>query len=164
MYTPSEILSQLHYRIRASLKQRDSRNSDGMDLSLCRIQTQPDGLIHLEFSGAKSSFYFYTSGELHELRGDRKSVGGWQREVERTFTNHSLKLVPDDTLYFFTDGYIDASSPDRKKLGYKKLKEVLHIHQSGSLKEQGAALLETLYQHQGSSEQRDDITLLGVKL
>lgn len=161
---PNEILSKLNQGVRLALKQKDSTNSDGMDLALCCIEATDEHNFQVQFSGAKSSVYYFSDNQLTEIRGDRKSIGGWQKETEKIFTNVDFSLKKGDLMYFSTDGYTDASDKQRKKIGYKRFQEILATNTHLSLKEQGAALLEVLYTHQGQTEQRDDVTLVGIKL
>ncbi len=164
IFNTNEILEQLHMGVRWSLKQNDSKNVDGMDLSLCRVEALDAENFEVQFSGAKSAIYYHTQGELHQLRGDRKRIGGWQKERKRTFTQQTFQLVKGDTLYFATDGFTDAPNAQRKKFGYKKLQNLLVEHQDLNMKEQGAVLLKALYEHRSRSEQRDDITMLGLRI
>ena len=164
VFSPNEILASLHQGVRWTLKQHDSKNTDGMDISICRMEMNHEGEYEVQFSGAKSSVYYFHKGSIHQLKGDRKSVGGWQKETERTFQNHHFTLEVGDILYFATDGYTDAPNPQRKKLGYKKFIDLLQNNAHLPLKEQGAMLLETLYNHNSNGEQRDDISIIGVQL
>jgi serine phosphatase RsbU (regulator of sigma subunit) len=164
IYETNEILRQLHEGVRDSLKQNNNQNTDGMDISLCRIESLENGEYKIQFSGAKSQLYLYKDEEITEIRGDRKSIGGWQREAIRSFSKQELILKKGDCLFLATDGYTDAADQKRKKIGYKVFKKTLAENAHLSMKEQGAALLEILYEHQKGVEQRDDITLIGVRL
>jgi len=164
IYETNEILRQLHEGVRDSLKQNNNQNTDGMDISLCRIESLENEEYKIQFSGAKSQLYLYKDEEITEIRGDRKSIGGWQREAIRSFSKQELILKKGDCLFLATDGYTDAADQKRKKIGYKLLKKTLAENANLSMTEQGAALLEILYEHQKRVEQRDDITLIGVRL
>ncbi|GAB4395846.1 MAG: hypothetical protein OHK0053_07010 [Microscillaceae bacterium] len=165
VYETDAILSKLHEGIRMALKQQDSRNSDGMDLALCRIIPQENGKqFKIQLSGAKSTVYFHHQGQLEAFRGDRKSIGGWQKESHREFSRQEFVLEAHDKLYFGTDGYPDAANNKRRKLGYRTFERIICETIQQPMIEQGAALLEALYAHQGQTEQRDDITLLGIRL
>ncbi|NJL11838.1 MAG: tetratricopeptide repeat protein [Microscillaceae bacterium] len=164
VYETDAILSKLHEGIRTALKQQDSRNSDGMDLALCRIIPQENNEFQIQISGAKSTVYFFHQGHLETFRGDRKSIGGWQKESHREFSRQEFALRRHDKLYFGTDGYPDAANDKRRKLGYRAFERIICETIQQPMIEQGAALLEALYVHQGQTEQRDDITLLGIQL
>ncbi len=164
-YETDDILVQLHEGVRDSLKQNNNQNKDGMDLSLCRIKKLENQQYEVQFSGAKSQLYIGKEGEeITEIRGDRKSIGGWQKEVKRTFSKQEITLKSGEYLFLASDGYTDAADQKRKKIGYKTLKKILAQNLHLSMTEQGAALLETLYEHQKGVDQRDDITVIGIKL
>ncbi|MEO1653740.1 MAG: SpoIIE family protein phosphatase, partial [Bacteroidota bacterium] len=164
IFDTNQILEQLHDGVRWSLKQNNSNNTDGMDIALCRVDIQDANHPLVQFSGAKRSLYYVNNGKLGILAGDRKSIGGWQKETQRTFSEQKLYLRSGDRLYFHTDGYTDAPNSQRKKIGRRKMESIIHENLDISLKEQGALLLYELYQHKENTEQRDDITFIGVEL
>lgn len=164
IYDTQIILEHLHQGIFWALKQKDSKNSDGMDLALCRIDCNGNQSFDIQFSGAKSPLYYYSKGQLVRLNGDRRSVGGWHKETHRKFTKHSFNLEAGDTLYMLSDGFVDTPNTFRKKLGYKKLENSLQMNADSAMRDQAVALMESLYEHQGQSKQRDDITFIGIKL
>lgn len=160
---PALILELLHHKIRKNLRQETTENRDGMDLGLCSIIELENKSYEVTFAGAKRPLYYFKEKEFKELSGDRKSIGGWQPEEEHTFTNQKIILHQGDSLYLSSDGYGDNPNPKRKRFGDKKLKQILISNQEKTLKEQKQILLDNLKHHQGIAEQRDDITILGVK-
>ena len=95
---PSKVLEYLHIGIRTALKQErgDSDADDGMDVCLCSIDREAK---ELSFAGAKRPLYLVRNGthdgdssKLIELKGDRKSVGGRQKEEKHSFTNNRIHL------------------------------------------------------------------------
>ncbi len=158
------ILKYLHEGVRDSLKQNSTQNTDGMDIALCKILQESETQFQVQFSGAKSQIYLIKEGMLQEMRGDRKSIGGWQKEAQRTFSKQEIPLQKGDCIYLATDGYTDAADLKRKKIGYKKLAKTIYDNHQLNFTEQGAILLQQLYEHQKGVEQRDDITLVGIKL
>ena len=162
---PSLVLMMLHRGIRKALQQDVGKNDDGMDLSICSIEkSKENDNFKLVFSGAKSSIFYSHKNEVVELRGDKKSIGGMQREKSRRFTNKHFELEKGDMLYFTTDGYFDQHNLDRKKFGKKNFTNLLQeIHQE-DIDTQRAAVKENFIEHKGNQYQRDDITVLGIKL
>ena len=63
-----------------------------------------------------------------------------------------------------TDGYVDQASPRQKKIGTMQLLTWIEQIASQPMEKQGEFLKEELARHQQYIEQRDDITLLGIKL
>jgi len=160
---PGVILELLHQGIRQRLNQTTNENHDGMDVALCSIEKQNQE-FHITFAGAKRSLFYIESGLFQEIEGDRFSIGGWQREAERKFTNHRLVLPQGAILYMYSDGFADNPNPNRKKFGEKRLEALLLQNHQLAFDTQKAKLLQELENFQQKAEQRDDITLLGVRL
>lgn len=161
---PSEILDHLHIEIKKALKQDIYNNDDGMDVCLCSIE-------HLEeinrykviFAGAKRPLYYVSEGALHQLKGTRKTIGGRSKN-DKPFEQEEIWLNEGDTLYLTTDGYVDQASPRQKKIGTMQLLTWLEQIAAQPMNKQGEFLKEELKRHQQYVEQRDDITLLGIRL
>lgn len=165
MLEPEEILTALDEQIRYALKQEITRNDDGMDIALCRID-QVYGFEHrkVTFAGAKRPLLYVKNQEIHELRGQRRHIGGVRRRRQpKPFEQSSILLDVGDRLYLYSDGYIDQASPDRKKFGSVQLKTLLSQTYSLSLSEQKTAFVEAFVEHKLHERQRDDITFIGIK-
>ncbi len=174
IYEPSIILERLHEAVRIRLRQADSTNNDGMDLALCCLESKPKdkNSVVVTFAGAKRPMYYmkkradelYTMEDVLELKGDRKSIGGWQYEDYRTFGQQSIVLQKDDYLFLTTDGLADNPDRNRKKFGIHRFKQIIveNINLSREALKQG--FLEAIAHHQEDSEQRDDITVMGIKI
>ncbi len=161
---PGKVLEKLHLGVRTKLRQEESSNHDGMDIVICRLEQGAGEAIHLTFAGAKRPLYYYRDQNLGELKGDRKSIGGWQREVFRTFQSHEITLQRGDSIFLTTDGLADNPNNRRKKFGLKRFKKIITENTHRPLKEQKLVMLDALVNHQQEAEQRDDITVLGIKL
>lgn len=166
---PARVLELLHVGIRKALRQSKEAgraNDDGMDLSLCVLYPSENGMRRVVFAGAKRPLWYlkppYT--EMEEIKGDRKSIGGLQREGKREFTDKELLLPEDSLLYLYSDGYPDQNNPEKKKFGSRRLKEFLLEISALPLNRQKERLDAVLAEHQGEAEQRDDITILAVKV
>ncbi|MCD4653684.1 tetratricopeptide repeat protein, partial [bacterium] len=95
---PAKILGWMHAEVRSALKQHevDTETMDGMDICLCSIDRKNNRLI---FAGASRPLYLVRGTELIEVAGDRKSIGGWQREERRIFTDHKIDIRSGDMIY-----------------------------------------------------------------
>jgi serine phosphatase RsbU (regulator of sigma subunit) len=67
-------------------------------------------------------------------------------------------------LYLTTDGFPDQSSPAGRRLGSGRVKSLLQQAAALPVAEQRALLLAALDEHQGGEQQRDDITIVGVRV
>jgi ligand-binding sensor domain-containing protein/serine phosphatase RsbU (regulator of sigma subunit) len=164
---PSDIMRMLHTEIRVVLRQKDGTNTDGMDVCLCVIEkftnTQNQTKFRINFCGAKRPLYYFTSDSLYMLEGDRKSVGGWQG-LEKDYTNQEIVLYENDMIYLSTDGLADQNNLKRRKFGENQMLRILEKNARLAMIEQKRQIEEALSKHQENTDQRDDITLLGVKL
>jgi len=162
---PSDILEELNSSIRATLKQDISANDDGMDVALCIIEKMTDGNYNVSFSGAKRPLFYYDvhSQTLEVIQGDNKSIGGMQRK-DKPFQVHHLTLSPKNTLYLFSDGFPDQNNMQREKFGTQNFKELLIRIAQYDIRTQKERILFALEEHQGKAKQRDDITMIGIRL
>ncbi len=164
IYEPHKVLENMDANIRHSLKQQDTTTSDGMDIGLCCIETWEDGTISLKYAGAKISLWYTVGNEVRTIKADRVPIGGIEAGLVHPYAPHTVRLEKGSSLYMATDGYIDASNEDRQRFGSAKLVSLLASHQHLSLPEQGKLLETTLEGYQIGYEQRDDITVVGVKI
>ncbi len=163
VYDPAPLLMHLHNAIRRVLQQDngESRSDDGMEVAVCMIDPET---AKVTFAGAGNPLYYVCNSEFFEIKGDRKSIGGKQREKKRTFTNHEIDIRSETVIYLTSDGYADQNNSENKKYGSLRLKQFLRANGHLSMKQQKDALLRELANHQGSEDQRDDITIIGIKL
>jgi len=166
IYEPSYILEHLHKRVRVALKQENNVNDDGMDVCLCRIGTLNENGEHiLTFAGAKRPLYICHQGQLTELTPTRKTIGGRQKPNEvRKFEQVSVTVNPDTMIYLSTDGYHDQHNPQEQKIGSTRLKEWLTQISHLSVGEQKTILEQYFSNHIQNQIQRDDVTLVGIRI
>jgi sigma-B regulation protein RsbU (phosphoserine phosphatase) len=185
--TPSEILVQLRALIIASLKQSGAagENKDGMDISLLSFD---DSNNTVEYAGANNPLWVIRKNEqtgkgtenaqvisnmltntlplpvIEEIKADKQPIGIYLTEL-KPFTNHQVKLYPGDSLYIFTDGFVDQmGGPSGKKFKSKTFKELLFSIQHLPMKKQEEVIRKTLQEWKGRFDQTDDILVIGVRV
>ncbi len=158
--SPAAILDALDAGIRAALRYdaRHDGQRDGMDIALCRLDA--DGAV--TFAGAGRPLYVIEGGALTEVRGDRGGIGS--RAKQRGFTERQLHLPPDALLYLSSDGFADQNDPLGRRYGSSALKRTLQALSQQPLPVQRQRLEQSLDRHQGGEPQRDDVTLVGIRL
>lgn len=167
IFEPQRVLETLHEEVRKVLQQQEQTRQgyDGMDIAFCRLELEQR---RLQFAGAKRPLYLVTNRDgqntLRKIRGDRKSIGGRQKEQRRFFTGHTLEFYPGDSLYLLSDGLTDQHNADDERLGSSALEGLLQIAEVDNMTERKSLIEKELRKHQGKTMQRDDITLIGVKL
>ena len=164
VYDPAKVLAKMHQSIREILQQDQQLNSDGMDLSICMIEYTETEEVNVTFAAAKRPLFYTENGVFKETKGDRKSIGGWQKTENPTFTNIPLTLQKGDMMYLTTDGYVDQNNDAGKKYGTRKFRQVLTNISSLDTQMQYECLTNELNTHQKHQEQRDDITVMGIKV
>lgn len=136
---------------------------DGMDISLVRITFDRNTNYEVQFSGANNSLIFFQHNELFELKGDKQHIG--LGESATPFTSQTITLQKSDSLYLFTDGYVDQfGGEDNKKYKISRLKEFLNSIQDYPMKKQGELLSSNFHQWKGDTEQLDDVCGIGVRV
>ena len=160
---PNLILYELHKGVVKKLNQREGANNDGMDLSLCLIE-ETINETQLTFAGVKQNLYIVRDKQLIELKGNRHSVGGNRRYENRSYTQEKIMLQKHDAIFLATDGYADQANQERKSFSKKKFRELLTEVGDLSTQQQMEILEKRLAQHQGETQQRDDITVFGLKI
>ncbi|OJJ19022.1 hypothetical protein BKI52_19570 [marine bacterium AO1-C] len=166
VYNPGEILETLHISIRSDLRQEHSGNTDGMDVCLCRLEKRTDGKTEVLFAGAKRDLYCLQNKELVVVQGERKSIGGVQKEAYRSFKVHKILLDKQDRIYLATDGLEDMAIgiKTRRSFGTKRLKSFITKYQHLNLEEQYDMLANLVDKYNADTEQRDDVLLLGIEM
>ncbi len=161
-WKPSRILNLLRERVMKALHQtgKDDENKDAIDMALC-VFNEDTG--ELQFSGANNPLYHIRNGTLTEIKANKMPVG-INAIDEESFTNHSIRLISDDMVYIFSDGYADQfGGVHEKKFKYSPLKVLLTEISDKELHLQREILLERLNSWKGKNEQVDDIIVFGIK-
>lgn len=173
---PAEINEILNQRIVASLNQADEKdehgknsNTDGMDVCLCTIEKQNDGQhFKILFSGAKRPLYYsLVDGQIETICGNRKSIGGYaknHRIENMNYESQTIIMKAGARLYFTSDGFSDQNNLDRRKYGSKNLIKLLEAIGELNMSDQKLAIEYELDNYARGTEQRDDITILGIQL
>lgn len=158
-----QILEEAHKMIRIALKQDANKNSDGMDASLIAVEELSSEMSQVIFSGAKMPLYYVDNGEVKEIKGTRRSLGGTQIK-HKVFDRHVLELPKGTILYIASDGFVDQNNENRKKFGSHRLKKLLEEICHLPLPDQQQKIEEVFDNYKGDAEQRDDITFVTLKL
>jgi serine phosphatase RsbU (regulator of sigma subunit)/tetratricopeptide (TPR) repeat protein len=159
---PVAILDYLNQQVKKRLRGNDNSIQDGMDIGICALDINPDKTVRLRYAGAKHTLYAVHQGSLEVIKGVRRTVGSIQKNIFEL--EQQLDLGLGDALYLTTDGFIDQSNSERKRFGSRQLKELIQEWHSLPIMEQQARFTEALENHQQSTEQRDDINLIGIKV
>ncbi|OJJ23696.1 hypothetical protein BKI52_04920 [marine bacterium AO1-C] len=167
--SPQKILHLLNMELDNTLNSNKQETDSmsivaGMDASV--IYIEPQNLqFKITFAGAKNRLMYFDAAknELGEIRGTRKSIGGYQ-DVHKPYNETELMLPKDSVLYLGSDGLADQNNNLRKRFGWEMLKTILERNAHMPLDQQKELLVEAFQQYQQGEEQRDDILWMGLML
>ena len=101
--------------------------------------------------------------EIQELKPDRQAIG--MVENPKPFTEHKIKLVVGDSIYLFSDGYIDQFGGLKGKKYMKgKMKKFVISLQNQSMQEQLVSFDKEFNSWKGNHDQIDDVCVMGVRI
>lgn len=159
----NEILNQLRSQVIRSLHQtgKEDEARDGMEIALCIIDFNKR---KVQFAGAFSPLYLVRDHELVEIKADKMQIGIYDDE-EQSFMYQELQLNQNDTIYLFSDGYVDQiGGPRRKSFKSKYFKDLLLNNHEVNMEEQKKILEKTIEEWRGEMEQIDDMLVMGIKM
>ncbi|MFN2387227.1 MAG: SpoIIE family protein phosphatase [Thermoanaerobaculia bacterium] len=76
------------------------------------------------------------------------------------FPSRTFRFEPGDRVLFFTDGYVETTSPGGEPFGFERLEELLRAHASASAEGLRDALLAAVREHAGGRTPEDDRTMV----
>jgi ligand-binding sensor domain-containing protein/serine phosphatase RsbU (regulator of sigma subunit) len=162
--SPQELLNTLDVEIYNLLsnKSKDFLIEDGMDIAVIEYDIQTR---EARISSANRPVFIVRNGELQELKGDRRAIGGSTRNENSSFNQHEVSLNAGDTIYLFSDGITDQfGGPQGKKLKKSGLIDLLMQSQHMPLEKQGDHVRKAFREWLGETAQIDDVILMGMRV
>jgi serine phosphatase RsbU (regulator of sigma subunit) len=157
------VLNLLREKIKTSLHQtgKEGEATDGMDVSFCILHKNR---MTLEYSGAFNPMIIIQNGEIKMYKADRMPIGIYVGAKD-SFTNYELNISPGDAVYLFSDGMTDQfGGPDGAKYKKSNLKKLLSEIYTKPMSEQKILIEEAFDKWKGSTDQIDDITVIGIRI
>ncbi|PWJ44675.1 serine phosphatase RsbU (regulator of sigma subunit) [Sediminitomix flava] len=164
-YEPDVILKNLDLKVREGLRQKESKNTDGMDMILLRLSKLDDDHYEVKYAGAKTDFYVYDPifESLLKYKSDRKGVGGHEQQ-EKEFSSNTFEITTENRIFLLTDGILDQNGKSGRKYGRRRMEAFLTKHAKKSMKEIHFLLNREVDRYMEGEEQRDDMTMIGFKM
>jgi serine phosphatase RsbU (regulator of sigma subunit) len=160
-FDAAKMLGYLRDKIRTNLHQTSygETNSDGIDLGMVIFENTTGRAC---YSGGNVPLWLWTEGELKTYNPDRMPVGIYIGD-EQPFTNNIIELKSGDTLYMFSDGYMDQfGGPKLRKLMQAGFRTIIESITELPLDEQYTILETRLNEWKGDTRQIDDIIVVGI--
>jgi len=85
-------------------------------------------------------------------------------DLDTHYGQLTIPISPGDRLFVYTDGIIDASSPEGESFGLARLKDALDANAGVPLSEIKSAVLKTLNRYTKKELTHDDVTLIALEI
>jgi len=158
----AEVLEEMRIKVKEALNQTEYKTEakDGMDMALCIIDKSKN---QLQYSGAYNSLYLVRNNELTEYKAVRNPVGVHMKELP--FQNEVVNFETNDQFYIFSDGYADqVGGSSYQKFKIVEFRKLIHSISSLPMNEQVSKLESTIQIWKGSTDQTDDMLVVGFKM
>lgn len=156
---PGKILNKTRELVIEQFEKSNDEVKDGMDISLCSLNTKTN---HLQWAGANNPLWIIRNGILIEYKPDKQPIGKYPEN--KPYTNHLIQLQKGDSIYIFTDGYVDQfGGANGKKFKALKMRKLLLSIQDRQMKEQLLVIDKMFEEWKGFTEQVDDVCVIGVR-
>lgn len=162
IHDPGRILDELDHRLKQMLSERKQGQSvnDGIEIAICVFNEETETL---EYACAGAKLIIHDGSSFSVRKGDNKHIGDYHKDFQRYITHHS-NIENDTTIYLFTDGFHNQfGGVLNKKFSIKRLLELFIQNISLPLKTQKEMFETELEAWKSTTEQTDDITIIGVR-
>jgi len=79
-----------------------------MDIALCSLEGS-----QLKYAGAHNPLWILRDNEIIEIKADKQPIGKYR--ASESYTTHTLDLQKGDTIYIFSDGFVDQFGGEKGK-------------------------------------------------
>jgi len=161
--SPGKILDKTRELVVETFEASDEEVKDGMDIALCSLRTGIGQNQILEYAGANNPLWLVRNGEIIETKADKQAIG--KVDNPAPFTTHKIELLPKDTFYIFSDGFVDQFGGERgKKYKAKAFRQLLLSVQGQNMDKQCESINKAFETWKGDLEQLDDVCIIGVRV
>jgi len=158
---PDKILECLRQRLILSLGQNKESIivKDGIEGSLISYNYSSS---EVNFAGTQNPILHISGNKMNEIKADRIPIGYYEKHSK--FTLKTFQVRKGDTIYMYSDGFMDQfGGPESKKIMSGRFRELLSKNHNLPLESQKTKLQDYLSFWQKDLEQTDDILVVGIK-
>ncbi len=158
----NECLEEIDNRIRNLVRDKDTGLKAGLDIGIVLIDKT---IKEIEFIGARCNMFLRKDNEkLQVIKGTKRSIGDTK---DIPFEAFQLSYDNQIELYLSTDGIYDMAVIEdgaRKRFKQKGLIDFINQHRNISLATAKDGLSKTISDCHSQHSQRDDITVVGIRI
>jgi serine phosphatase RsbU (regulator of sigma subunit) len=159
---PGKILDKTTELVLETFENSENQIKDGMDISLALVDVENSKLF---WAGANSPLWILRSAnnQLQEFKPNKQPVASSDNPI--LFTTQEIDIEKNDTIYLFTDGYVDQTGGEKgKKLMKKTLREIVLSLAENDIQSQHKIITDSFFNWKKQEEQVDDICFIGIKI
>jgi len=159
-FVPTEVVNYLNEQIILSFHaEKNCNNNHGMDIIVGKINTET---LYMEYANVKMKAYVIHEGETIKLSSDNFPLG---IDMSYVYNKYTMQLSQEDIVYLLSDGYSDQFGGSKnKKFSQKKLKSLIGFYHSLPLEEQKKILVKNFLDWKSTTEQTDDVLVMGIRV
>ncbi|TXB65840.1 tetratricopeptide repeat protein [Vicingus serpentipes] len=155
---PGQILNKTREIVIQEFDKSEEDIKDGMDIALCSLEGNK-----LQYAGAHNPLWIIRNGEIIETKANKQPIGRFDNP--EPYITHSFDLEQGDSIYIFSDGYVDQFGGEKgKKFKAKAFRDLLLSIQYKSMEKQKAIIDDAFEAWKGNLEQIDDVCVIGVRI
>ncbi len=160
IHKPSEILLELDKKFHYNLNKRELDITDGMDVSVCFIDTEKN---ILEYAGAKNHLLIVNKNKPTLIKGSNESIGHTKTSdfENLSYKNHTINIEENSWLYMFSDGFVDQFNSEGKKFLRKNLVNLLTQNANKNGNQQHEIIQNSFDNWKKDTFQIDDVIVMG---
>jgi len=189
---PANILDKTREIVIQEFEKSEEEVKDGMDIALCSLEGKklkyagahnPLWIVRPVISSARNTMESVSRSEqelagsryeqsstrtdsqyeIIETKANKQPIGKFDKQT--AYTTHSFDLETGDSIYIFTDGFVDQFGGEKgKKFKAKAFRNLLLSVQNKSMEEQKVIIDDAFEAWRGSLEQIDDVCIIGVRV
>lgn len=161
---PSQILDFLNIEVRKKLR-KDNEEAvlkDSMDIAICLFDKATNTL---HFAGALIPLIIVRNKAIVEVKASPVSIGISNAVYKNSFEQKTINVQEGDWLYLFSDGFSDQFGGEKgtKFLRKRLYNTLIDLNTQGG-EQQRVSLDRIFNQWKGSTEQIDDVLVMGLLL
>jgi len=162
---PAKIISTLSDGLKSTLinKHDIEFNSDGMDISICKINHNTKKLY---FAGVNQSIFVAHNGKVKEIPPQINSIHGiFDINQATKIYSEEINLNGTETIYLTSDGYLDQiGATTNKKFLAARFSDLICEISDNATKVQKEKIESNLKSWKRDLKQTDDILVIGFKI
>ena len=155
---PGEILNKTREIVIEEFSKSADKVNDGMDIALISLKGNK-----LKYAGAHNPLWIVRDNAIIEMKANKQPIGSF--EFPMPYDTLEIELKKSDSVYIFSDGYVDQFGGEKgKKFKPAKFRNLLISIQDKNMSEQKEILHNEFKKWRGELDQVDDICIIGLKL